>query len=317
MSPAQDIEAAAATWLMRREEPHWSEHDEGQLQSWLDQSFAHKAAFWRLESGWRAADRIRVLGPAAHAVASRRRTGPKQWQQFAIAASLAGIVLVPASLYLRSTPASVSRYQTPLGGHERVALSDGSTVELNTATAIRAAVSGKDREVWLDKGEAFFSIKHLTVPFVVHAGPRVVTVLGTKFSVTRDGDQVRVAVVEGRVRVSDANAGEPSPTATITRGDILETQGGSTLVVQDAETRVERSLAWRDGTLQFDDTPLSDAAAEFNRYNQHKIIVTGKASTIPIGGSFKPSNVKAFARLLHDAYGLQVEETPGETKISG
>lgn len=319
MSPAGEIEEAAAAWLLRREEPHWSIDDEARLQSWLGECFAHKAAYWRLQCGWRSVDRIRALGPAPVHAEPPRRAGSSRWQPFAIAASIAGaVLLIPAALYFSSaSPSSMNVYRTPVGGHERVALSDGTTVELNTATAIRTAVSKEQRDVWLDEGEAFFSVRHLAVPFVVHAGPRLVTVLGTKFSVSRDGNDVRVAVTQGRVRVSDADTSEPSPTATITRGDILEAQGGSTLVVQDAETRVDRSLAWRNGMLQFDSTPLSDAAAEFNRYNQHKIIIAGKAGTIPIGGSFKTSNVDAFARLLHEAYGLRVEETPTETKISG
>jgi transmembrane sensor len=318
MSPAREIETVAASWLMRREEPHWSHDDEAQLRSWLDESHAHKAAFWRLEYGWRAADRIRAIGAGPALFEPRRRAGARNWRPFAIAASFAAFTLaVPAIYFTSPAPARVSHYQTRLGGHEQVALSDGSTVELNTATSIRTAVSKAQRDVWLEKGEAFFSVRHVGVPFVVHAGPRMVTVLGTKFSVTRDGDQVRVAVIEGRVRVSDATTGEPSATATITRGDILQAQGPSTLVLQDAETKVERSLAWREGMLQFDSTPLSDAAAEFNRYNQHKIRVTGAAGAIPIGGSFKASNVSAFARLLHEAYGLQIEETSTETKISG
>lgn len=319
MSPAQEIEAAAATWLARREEPQWSQGDEAQLQSWLDQSYAHKAAYWRLECGWRAADRMRALGPELGSAEHPGRSASSRWQSFAIAASLAGLaLLIPAMMHFSSSsPAPVSAFQTPVGGHSRVALADGSTVELNTASAIRTSVSQKQRDVWLDKGEAFFSVRHMGVPFVVHAGPQLVTVLGTKFSVMRNGERVRVAVIEGRVRVSDADASETSSTATITRGDILEAEGSSTLVVQDAENRVERTLAWRDGMLQFDSTPLSDAVAEFNRYNAHKMSVSGRAGTIPIGGSFRPSNVSAFARLLHDAYGLQVEETSTQTKISG
>ena len=318
MSPTQDIEAVAAEWLMRREEPEWSSEDETGLQSWLDQSYAHKAAYWRLECGWRAADRIGALGPVSRTRDRGQREGRPKWQPLAIAASIAAaLAVIPATIYLVSTsPTSVSRYRTSLGGHEQVALSDGSTVELNTATAIRASVSKRQRDVWLENGEAFFSVRHMGVPFVVHAGSHLVTVLGTKFSVSRDGDQVRVAVIEGRVRVSNANAGEPAPTTTVTRGAILEAQGASTLVVQDVEPRVERLLAWREGMLQFDSTPLEDAAAEFNRYNQHNIIGTGKAGAMPIGGSFKPANVHAFARLLHEAYGLRVEETATETKIS-
>jgi transmembrane sensor len=322
MSAARDIEAFAATWLMRREEPDWSAADENELQAWLDQSYAHKAAYWRLESGWRAADRIAAVGSAPVAAVSRRRPAARKWRWYAVAASIAGMLIaVPAALQVFSraefSAPSTMNYETPLGGHEQVALADGSTIELNTATLVRAAVTGNEREVWLEKGEVFFSIRHLAVPFVVHAGPRVVTVLGTKFSVWRDGDKVRVAVTEGRVLVSDSNRQEPAPTATIARGDMLQAEAESTLVMQDSEAKVERSLSWREGMLQFDQTPLVQAAQEFNRYNRRKLVVTGQAATIPIGGSFKTGNAEAFARLLHDAYGLQVEKTPTEIKISG
>ena len=60
MTSACDIERSAAEWVMRREESDWSPADEVQLQSWLGESYSHKAAYWRLESGWRAARRFRA-----------------------------------------------------------------------------------------------------------------------------------------------------------------------------------------------------------------------------------------------------------------
>ena len=56
---AREIEQQAALWLVRREEPEWTAADEAMLAAWLEESMAHKAAFWRLEFGWREADRIR------------------------------------------------------------------------------------------------------------------------------------------------------------------------------------------------------------------------------------------------------------------
>ena len=57
---AADIEQDAAQWLIRREDGNWSDNDQALLDAWLEQSMAHKAAFWRLEHGWRAADRVRA-----------------------------------------------------------------------------------------------------------------------------------------------------------------------------------------------------------------------------------------------------------------
>jgi transmembrane sensor len=322
MTSAIDIEAKAASWLVRRNAPDWSADEEARLCAWLDESDAHKAAYWRLECGWRMADRVGALGPVTAATTRPSRMWSSTDRWLPIAASLAALLLVvPMALRFvepAQGPVPAVQLQTALGGHKQVALSDGSTVELNTATLLRAAVTTTRRDVWLDRGEAFFSVTHSGTPFVVHAGPRVITVVGTRFSVSRDGNKIRVAVVEGTVRVSDANSAEPTAEATITHGDLLQAEGAETLVMQKASARVERALAWREGMVQFDQTPLIEAAKEFNRYNDRKLVVSGPtAAMMPIGGSFQSSNAEGFARLLHDAYNLRVEYTPTEIRVSG
>ena len=131
--------------------------------------------------------------------------------------------------------------------------------------------------------------------------------LGTKFSVRRDGDKVTVSVVEGRVRVADSE--QPSvPTAVITAGDVAIAQGPSTLFTETSKERVDNALSWRGGMLTFDQSPLSAVAAEINRYNRKPIEVRdAEVADIRIGGVFPASDPDAFVRLLRDAYGLRVE----------
>ncbi len=323
MSVAVDIEDRAARWLIRREDADWSPAEQAELDAWLEESMAHKAAFWRLEHGWREADRIGALGgetahePQANRFALRRLW----WKPAAIAASLAAIVGVGTTMFELGPkkPAIIAEatFDTPVGGRRTVPLSDGSKVEMNTATVLRTAVTEKHREVWLDKGEAYFEIaRQEGAPFVVHAGSRTVTVLGTKFSVRRDGERVTVSVVEGRVRVDDASA-QTAPAAIITAGVVAIARGPSTLVTARSEERVENGLAWRDGMLTFDQSTLAEAATEFNRYNRKRIeIADPEAANIRIGGTFQASNVDAFGRLLRDAYGLKIESDAGTMKIS-
>ena len=64
MSRARDLEQRAAHWVLRQEEAGWSTADQHDLDRWLAESNSHKAAFWRLEHGWREADRIGSLGQA-------------------------------------------------------------------------------------------------------------------------------------------------------------------------------------------------------------------------------------------------------------
>ena len=321
MSRANHIEQQAAEWLMRREEPDWSAVDEAAFERWLQGSLAHKAAYWRLDHGWQQADRIAALGLDIPEPVSARRSF-SGWWTLAAAASLAVVLVMGGVEFSQPVPvpaATASHFATPIGGRRTIPLVDGSKVELNTATVVRAAVSNTRREVWLDKGEAYFEVAHLAGrPFIVHAGDRTVTVLGTKFSVRRDGEKVTVSVVEGRVRIDDADQPNDVPTAIITAGDVAIAQGPSTLLSAKSEDGVEAALGWRDGILNFDHTSLVDAAAEFNRYNSKQIVIADSATgEIRIGGTFQASNIDAFVRLLHDAYGLRVTQTSNQVKLSG
>lgn len=329
MSDRPDIEEVAAGWLIRREEQQWDQDSEAEFQDWLQQSMAHKAAFWRLEHGWREADRIGALG-LNHEIgtADERKARPRHWKAWALAASIALIVSVsiglatwrgPDQWETAGTAAEVAEYDTEVGKQKAVSLADGSMVELNTATSLRTAITPERREAWLENGEAFFDIaSDKERPFVVHAGKRTITVLGTKFSVRRDGDDVTVSVVEGRVEIGDAEARPLTAKAVITAGDVAISHDNSTLFIREAQERVSSTLAWREGMLNFDDVPLGKAIAEFNRYNEQAIVIEDPhIAAMRIGGHFQATNVAAFLRLLRDAYGLRVVESDGTVKISG
>jgi transmembrane sensor len=322
MTRAQDIEAKAAKWLMLREQPQWSQADQAALDGWLDESMAHKAAFWRLEHTWQMAGRIGAIG-ARDNVPPVRRTGLplKWWQAGALAAS---VLLAIAVIGLHSRPTSAPQphadaFDTGIGGHRLVALADGSRIEMNTATRLRTLISNHRREVWLERGEAFFEVAHIEDSlFVVHAGPRTITVVGTQFSVRREAGKVTVAVLKGSVRVEDPMRGESSATTTVTTGDVAIGEGSSTIVTSKPIAGIEAKLTWRDGRLVFAATSLAEVADEFNRYNHRQLVISDPAvAGIRISGTFKASNVEAFVRLLKEAYGLKVESTAdGTLKIS-
>jgi transmembrane sensor len=322
MTRSQDIEAKAAEWLLRREQPLWSQTDQVALDRWLDESMSHKAAFWRLEHTWQMADRIGALSARDVAPRPRRMGLPlKWWQASALAASLL-LAIAFIGLHSRPTlspPSTVDTFDTGIGGHRIVPLVDGSRIELNTATNLRTLISKKRRDVWLDRGEAFFAVAHIEgSAFVVHAGPRLITVVGTQFSVRREGDKVTVAVVQGSVRVEDTMPGASTASITMTPGDVAIGLGSSTMVISKPVAAVEDKLTWRDGRLVFDGTSLAEVADDFNRYNRQQLLISDPAvAAIRISGTFKASNVEAFVRLLKEAYGLKVELTAdGKLKIS-
>ena len=323
MNGADEAQDRAARWVIAQEQDDWSAADQAALDAWLAASDINKAAYWRLDHSWREADRIGALGGhlRLQEEESSRYRGARWWAPIAVAASIVAIASVGYHRMpnVPSSPQAVvmAKYDTGVGGHRTVGLPYGSLIELNTASVVRTAIHDAAREAWLDQGEAYFEVAHSKGrPFLVHAGTRLVTVLGTKFSVRRDGDKVTISVLEGRVRVDDLESGNGIRPTIIAGGTIALTEGSATLVTQ-SEEHVEDALAWREGLLSFDRSSLADVAAEFNRYNKKQILVADpEAASIRIGGIFPAAKPDTFVRLLRDAYGLSVEETPGVVRIS-
>jgi transmembrane sensor len=200
-------------------------------------------------------------------------------------------------------------YRTDVGGLESVPLSDGSKVTLNTASEIRIAVTETERRVTLDQGEAFFEVaKDPTRPFVVSAGNKRIIAVGTKFSVRREADDVRVVVTEGRVRIERSGASGHVPVSQLSAGTVARAGDADTLVQEKPLLEAEEYVSWRTGYLVFRDTALSDAVAEFNRYNVQKIVIEDPAvAAMHVGGNFRSTNVEAFVRLIEQGFAIHAE----------
>ena len=328
MSRASEASDRAVQWIIAREEEAWTEADQAELEAWLAESDGNKAAYWRLKHSWDQADRIIALGHSTAADgagaldASFESRRLRRFMPVSIAAAFAVLAFIGYRLsdgWREPAPIAAARqFATPTGARKVIELTDGSRVELNTASRVRVAVTGERREFWLDQGEAYFQVTHRDgLPFVVHAGSRKVTVLGTRFSVRRVGDEVSVSVLEGRVRVDQLEGTLNVGSTIVVGGDIARMSGSATLVISRSERRIENSLAWRAGMLHFDQMRLADVAAEFNRYNRRPIVVAdARTGDMRIGGMFPATDPDAFARLLRDAYGLTVEDRPEAIRIS-
>lgn len=309
------IEAQAAAWLRRRHFWNWSESDQAQLDAWLVESTTHEVAFVRLEAAWSRTERLAALRlhetePKAEAPQRNLRPAMRTVAALAIVG-----VLGAAVAFFAAGPRGTS-YATAVGGHRTIALTDGSMVELNTDTVLRVAADR--RLAWLDKGEAYFKIRHdAATPFVLMVGEHRVTDLGTEFLVRNDAQHFEVALVEGRARLESTSDGEPARAVLLTPGDVAVSTAHAMSVRKKPPEDFATELGWRRGVLVFDHTSLADAAAEFNRYNRVKLIVADAgAARRTIMGTFRANNIEDFTGLARDVLGLHVEKRPGEIVIS-
>jgi transmembrane sensor len=87
-----------------------------------------------------------------------------------------------------------------------VPLDDGSRLELAPQTLVKSGQGASDRvELAVESGRATFDVKpNGPRTWVINAGPVVVKVLGTRFTVARTGNVVEVTVERGKVEVTGA-----------------------------------------------------------------------------------------------------------------
>lgn len=317
----------AMDWRLRQEEGDLSPAEQGQFDAWLARSQMHREAYDGLEKFWAVTG---ALDRDSRYDAVLRRTeasvGRERLTRRALAAGLAAAVVGLGGLgaYVQMAPKALAdqAFSTDVGQRATVTLPDGSRLTLNTDTVVRTRADDDRRLVYLDKGQAFFRVAHdRRHPFVVSAAGRTVTALGTAFDVRVDHGELKVVLVEGKVRVEAAKppaATRPAASAVVaTKPMATDMSAGSQLVARDdtewrlTPTDVERETSWLEGQLVFADAPLSEVVAEMNRYSTRKVEITDPAlGARRVGGNFAPGDVRGFARILEAAGVATVREQP-------
>jgi transmembrane sensor len=276
--------------------------------------------------------------PSTVSVERRASLPRRAWIQRALAASL---VLAAVGAIGWFVSVRDPYYRTPVGGMASVPMTDGSKVTLNTDSAVRLAVTERERRIELARGEAFFDVsKDPSRPFVVTAGKKRVVAIGTKFSVRRVDDDVQVFVTEGKVRLEDAslasgstrtavgsdmdprseeNGGDASNESGVllTAGAVARAGSSGIIVHRKSLRELEDHLSWRAGYLTFRDTALADAVAEFNRYNERKIVIQDRElGALRFSGKVKPTSVEGFVRLLEGAFQIRSDLVDGRLVLT-
>jgi len=325
------LEKAAAEWLARLDTHGLFDGEsvdlndyaaqDARFAAWLNQSPSHRVALLRMISVWRRTHRLAALKSPGHITPVKSWGIGLQARKILGAAIAASLLLFVIGTMNNNPESHVEHsYQTAKGGQRIETLADGSKIILNSDTKLHVTMSARERLIVLEQGEAVFEVKrNENSPFKVVAGEQLVTVLGTKFGVHRKAGEIEIAVTEGKVKVDvlGAPAGE-EPSVVMKKGDIAKTNQGTILVMSQGLETVNRELSWRQGYIIFDEMPLSEAAAEFNRYNDRMLIINDpQIADIHVSGKFKTDNLSAFVRLLTEGFGFQVTDENDEILVSG
>ena len=149
------------------------------------------------------------------------------------------------------------------------------------------------------------------------AGDHRVEDLGTKFLVRQEPNHLEVALIEGRVRLGNADRNSRSKPAVLKPGEVATATPSTLFVTKELAKVLSNELSWRHHVLVFDHATLADAASEFNRYNRQKIVIADPAvAQLMIDGTFKTNGVAAFVDVAQEALNLRVENDGDQILIS-
>jgi len=302
---------------------------------WMEASDAHRLAFVAVEAAWHeapanTATQITSIGrdvddeydgslsidewrarQRAHPGVARppQATRVRRRRSWLAVAAAAGVGAIALAILVQwqgfgSRSGDVAEFATQTGEHMQVTLADGSQVNLGARSTLEVTYTPTGRDVRLESGEAFFSVqKDTSRPFRVHVLNGVVTAVGTAFDVRTANDRIVVAVAEGTVQVTDADAppgSKPSVSSSALRPKLLTTdttritRGESiSFVSHSADQSLQHSkisridpsqpARWRDGWLIYRDEPLRDVLADIGRYTDRELIIE---DGVPVGPHF-------------------------------
>ncbi|WP_343595725.1 FecR domain-containing protein [Pseudomonas sp.] len=300
-APAQAQVDQAIEWLVKLRFDTPSPVTERQFQQWLA-GHPHNALAWQRVSG--LSDELAGLPSAL----SRRTLEGSERQRIsrrdqlrllavlAVGGSLGWAAREPLGL-----PAMMADSSTGTGERRQLQGSDGSRIQLNTASAIDLRYSAELRELTLVRGEVSLdSNASDNRPFRINTR---LGVLGTRNGqlLLRENDQgLLLAVRRGDVTLFPYS---PSPRLV---------HAGETLQVSTNNDYQLASLhsdpwGWTEGVLSVQQMPLGEFVAELARYRPGLLRCSPQVAGLKVSGTYQLSDTERILHLLARSLPVRID----------
>lgn len=316
----------ANAWLLRLHSGAMSEDERREFRVWLGHAPSHESQFRRAELFWNALDGLagevtrkppvvpqgssEAIRPVPAGLSEVRIRSSSRW---GIAVAAMVLLVVLSSVMWSVIDVWLSDYRTHPGEQMSVSLADGSTVHLNTRSALSVDLSDRRRALLLKQGEALFEVAHDSArPFEVSVNGGIVRAIGTVFNIDHRGSRTTVSVVEGAVRLLHNKGQRDIPAGYRLTYEREESPGALEPINRPQVT------AWRQREFVFEDMPLELIVEQLNRYRTGPIVVMDAGlRSRRLSGSIALDDPERSLRMLQQVLPFRaVHVTPYLTLIS-
>lgn len=241
--------------------------DTARFDAWIAADPRHKALF---DTMWR-----RVMGPdmdaALQAYGHRRRARKHMLAggAAAVLAMLGGYQALPSIELFLTEPRIYAASDNSI---RKVRLQDGTQLTLAGGANVHIRYTRHAREIELTRGTMFADVAHdKGRPFRIEAGAGEVTVLGTRFELSKKSSTIRVTVESGHVRFG-RNGWFNTPISLV--AEESATLAGESLKRQDHTGGIAR---WRSEWVEYHEAPLREVVADLESVSPLPIRISGDA----------------------------------------
>jgi transmembrane sensor len=277
--------AEAAEWFMILNSGNVHPEETAQWQAWLASHPDHQMAWARVEF---YTDKFKSLPPPTAVTASEALNAPNlNRRRMLLSMALLGVAGISGWQISRGRywQAWSADQHTALGESKTITLTDGSSVILDSGSALNVDFSVNLRRLQLLKGEIYIETAADTVgwkrPFVVDTGEGRVKALGTRFSVSQHEDLTQVTVFQDAVEIQPASA--MSAKQTLHAGQEAHFAANR---IEPIRSHTQHKPAWTQGFIVADDLPLSEFLLQLSRYRPGYITCAPEIADLRIIGSY-------------------------------
>ena len=303
------IPEQAAEWLLRWHCGDLSIAERFEYLQWLKTSPVHIAETLRMcrMYSWLQNTKLKLyvtnedtfsnvvpLGPRENEKTNARSASRMKLWKTRLAAGAAALALSAVLGLVAKIAWFDHTLQTQASEWRSVPLSDGSSITAAPFTRLHHDIGDDQRLISLEAGRAFFRVaKDPSRPFFVEAGGVIIRATGTQFGVESTDEGVTVTMLEGSVIVTPAADSEVKfETVPLVQDQQLIVSGSGQ--PQIAHVDSERAIDWGHVYLSEGNT-IGDAVAQFNDYNDIKIVGDEETSARQMRGRFDAIDPLSFA----------------------
>ena len=290
---ARQVVRAAAQWLALMESGAANDRDRANLQHWRDSHPSH-------EQAWQKAQLLRQRFadlPSTLAMASLDR--PQASRRQVLKRAVGAVALVPTAwLISRQLPLDAWRadLRTATGEGKKVQLADGSSLQLNTASAVD--IDLKHRRLTLVEGEIALNVPG-TSPLTIQTHFGQVVVSQSQVCVRQGQTGCKVSVLKGAVQLQPLRG----PVFSLRAGQQVSLLAAGAGAVEPFDVLAP---GWRDGVLMAQNQPLGDFLRELSSYRPGVLRWEPALESLRVTGSFRLEDTDRILSLLASSLPLEV-----------